>query len=85
MLGQAYPLLILMYHDTKKVELSLEKGESQTEAIRDLEIHLKKFNKHCKETQHHLLEAAKIKRVTSPQAVEKGKLASFELYRAFER
>ena len=74
-----------MYHDTKKVQISLEKGESQTEAIRDFEIHLKKFNKHCEEAWHHLLEAAKMKRVTSPQPVEKGKLASFELYRAFER
>ena len=62
MFDQAYHLLNLMYHDTKKIGISLEIGESQTEAIRDLETHLKKFNKHCKETRHHLLEAAKMGR-----------------------
>ena len=60
MFDEAYHLLNLMYHDTKKIGISLEKGESQTEAIRDLETHLKKFNKHCKETRHCLLEAARV-------------------------
>jgi len=56
---QAYHLLNLMYHDTKKIRLSLEKGESQTRAIRGLEIHLNRFTEHCEETRHHLLKAAK--------------------------
>ena len=60
MLDQAYHLLNLMYHDTKKIRISLGKGVSQTTAIRDLEIHLKKFTRHCEETQGYLLEAAKI-------------------------
>ena len=57
---QAYHLLNLMYHDTKKIRISLEKGEGQTRAIEDLEVHLKKFIKHCKETRHYLLKAAKM-------------------------
>jgi len=60
MLDEAYHLLNLMYHDIKKARISLGKGVSQTTAIRDLEIHLKKFTRHCEETQGYLLEAAKI-------------------------
>ena len=45
---QLYNLLNLMYHDTKEIRISLQKGESQTKAIKDLEIHLKQFVKHCK-------------------------------------
>ncbi len=62
MFDQAYHLLNLMYQDTKRTRISLEKGESQTEAIRDLETHLQKFSKHCEETRHHLLEAANMGR-----------------------
>ncbi len=57
---QAYHLLNLMYHDTKEIRISLEKGEGQTRAIDDLEVHLKKFIKHCEETRDYLLEAAKM-------------------------
>jgi len=57
----AYHFLNLMYDDTKRIQISLEKAESQTKAIRDLEIHLKKFNEHCQRTRHNLLEAAKMK------------------------
>ncbi len=57
----AYHFLNLMYDDTKRIQISLEQGESQTEAIRDLETHLKKFNEHCQRTRRHLLEAAKMK------------------------
>ena len=53
---QAYHFLNLMYNDTKMIQMSLEKGESQTKAIEDLEVHLKKFIKHCEETRDHLLE-----------------------------
>ena len=57
---QAYHILNLMYNDTKKIRISLGKGESQTRAIKDLEMNLKKFVKHCEETRCYLLEAAKM-------------------------
>ena len=61
-LNQAYNLLSLMQQDTKKIKSSLERGKSQSKAIKDLEIHLKKFIKHCDETQSWLLEAGKLER-----------------------
>jgi hypothetical protein len=61
-LNQAYNLLSLMQQDTKKIQSSLERGKSQSKAIIDLEIHLKKFIKHCDETQSWLLEAGKLER-----------------------
>ena len=53
---QLYNLLNLMYHDTKEIRISLQKGESQTKAIKDLEIHLKQFVKHCEKTRDYMLE-----------------------------
>ena len=61
-LNQAYNLLSLMQQDTKKIKSSLERGKSQSKAIKDLEIHLKKFIKHCNETRSYLLEAGKLER-----------------------
>ena len=61
-LNQAYNLLSLMQQDTKKIQSSLERGKSQSKAIKDLEIHLKKFIKHCNETRSYLLEAGKLER-----------------------
>ena len=58
-LNQAYHLLSLMHQDTKKIRLSLKTGESQSKALVDLQVHLKKFIKHCNETQSWLLEAGK--------------------------
>ena len=58
---QAYHLLNLIHHDIKKIRISLEKGESQTRAIRGLKTHLRKFIKHCEETRHYLLKAAKMR------------------------
>ena len=60
MFDWAYHLLNLMYHDTKEIQISLKKGESQTKDIKDLEVHLKKFTKHCEETRDHLLESGKM-------------------------
>lgn len=57
---RAYHLLNLMHNDIKKTQLSLGKGESQTKAIENLEVHLKKFIKHCEETRDHILEAGKM-------------------------
>lgn len=57
--NQAYHLLSLMHQDTKKIQISLERGKSQSGAIKDLEVHLAKFTKHCNETQSWLLEARK--------------------------
>ncbi len=54
-LNQSYQLLSLMHQDTKKIRISLERGESQSKAIKNLEVHLKKFIKHCKEVQTDLL------------------------------
>jgi len=54
-LNQAYNLLSLMQQDTKKIKSSLERGKSQSKVIKDLEIHLKKFIKHCEETRNFLL------------------------------
>jgi len=53
---QLYNLLNLMYHDTKEIKISLQKGESQTKVIKDLEIHLKQFVKHCEKTRDYMLE-----------------------------
>ena len=61
-LNQAYNLLSLMQQDTKKIQSSLERGKSQSKAIKDLEIHLKKFIKHCNETHSYLLETEKMER-----------------------
>ena len=60
MFDQAYHILNLMYDATRKIRISLEQGESQTKAIRGLEIHLQKFYKHCEETRLYLLEAARV-------------------------
>ncbi len=60
-LNQAYHLLSLMHQDTKKIRLSLKTGESQSKALVDLQIHLKKFIKNCNETQNWLLEAERVK------------------------
>ncbi len=54
-LNQSYQLLSLMYQDTKKIRISLERGESQSKDIKNLEVHLKKFIKHCKEIQTDLM------------------------------
>ena len=59
-LNQAYHLLSLMHQDTKKIQLSLKTGESQSKTLVDLQVHLKKFIKHCNETQSWLLEAGKL-------------------------
>lgn len=55
----AYHILNLMYHDTKQIRTSLEKGESQTTALKDLDAHLKKFIKHFQETRNYLLSFKK--------------------------
>lgn len=54
-LNQSYQLLSFMHQDTKKIRISLERGESQSKAIKNLEVHLKKFIKHCKEIQTDLM------------------------------
>ncbi len=59
---QAYHIMNLMYHDTKQIQISLEKGESQTKDIKNLEVHLKKFTKHCEETRSYLFNAVSKKK-----------------------
>ncbi|MBW1701709.1 MAG: hypothetical protein JRJ69_02540 [Deltaproteobacteria bacterium] len=61
-LDQAYYMLNPMYHDTKEIRISLKRGESQTKAIKDLEIHLKQFVKHCEETRSYLFNAVNNKK-----------------------
>lgn len=60
-LNQEYSLLSDMHNDGKKLQNTLQKGESQTSAIKGLEVHLKKFIKHCRETRDFLVEAANSK------------------------
>ena len=57
---QAYQLLSRMYNDTKKIRISLERGKSQTKGVEDLSLNLKKFNRHCKETQNYLYDILKM-------------------------
>ena len=59
-LNQACSLLTHMQQDTKSIQSSLERGKSQSQAIKDLEIRLKKFVEHCRETRSYLLKAEKM-------------------------
>lgn len=46
----------LMYHDTKNIKISLKKGKRQTMAINELDMHLQKLIKHCREAQADMIE-----------------------------
>ena len=56
MFDQAYNILNLMCHDTKNIKISLEKGKSPTMAINELDMHLQKLIKHCREAQANMIE-----------------------------
>jgi hypothetical protein len=59
-INQAYHLFSLIHQDIKKIRSSLKTGDSQSKALVDLQVDLKKFIKHCNETQIWLLEAGKL-------------------------
>ena len=59
---KAYNLMSHLYDDIRAVQTTLEKGQSQSDAIKQTGIHLQQITQHCHQVQNHFLEVVRMTR-----------------------
>jgi hypothetical protein len=60
-----YSLINRLYNDVRRAHEALKEDRSQTEAIKQTEMHLKQFTAHSRQARDRLLELARVTRVKS--------------------
>ncbi len=64
-IDKEYSLMNRLYNDVRRAQEALKEDRSQTEAIKQTEMHLKQFTAHSQQVRDHLLELARVTRAKS--------------------